>query len=492
MLIKKIPAIFTLVASLLFLTSCHDDYFKRIELMEGQVENLQTLCDQINENIYSLQRLSISLQMKDRITKLTKLYSDDGQEVIGYKISFNTNSAITIYDGVAGKIPVIGTKYLVNEGGFFWTVQYDNDPVNYLTDASGNKIPANGSIIPFLKVVDGRWLVSYDSGKTFTDIGQATGESADTMFKSFKISDDYVEIVLTNGTTFKIPTQAAYEKLKQSTNEVNTNLAALKVLTKDIKDSVFVFITDMKDIKNEKDSVIGKRVFLSDGTDFPIYSYISSLVPIINAVKDTTDNNYYWGLKFDDSEFEWMLDEDGQRINVLSSQTNAPIFGAAVDTIATSANKGLYVWTFEKNGTPEYVFDNDSHTIQAVMNGNLFASITDKGAYVDFKIKATEETFKLYKKYAVVLDSTNFAMAVSDTVTVKYNLCGFDNESVDFITQDGFKAIADTAANSIRIISPAAFTSKASQVMAFFKYGDNDYSSTVTATFNITKKEEDE
>lgn len=462
-------------------------------MLESQVENLQTLCSQINENIYSLQRLSTSLQLKDRITKVTKLY-DDGQTVIGYKLFFNTSTAISIYDGVAGQIPVIGTKYVLGEGGFYWTIQYDNGKINFLTDASGNKIPANGSIIPFLKVVDGRWLVSYDSGKTFSDIGQATGDAADTMFKSFKITDDYVEIVLSNDTVFRIPTQSAYEKLKKSTDEINTNLKTLQRLTQNIKDSVFVFITEMKDIKNDVDSVIGQQVFLSDGTDFSIYSYISSLVPIINAVKDTTDNNYYWGIKYEDSEFEWLLTENGDKILASGEDVaEAPIFGAALDTISTSIHKGLYVWTKESNGVAEYMLDKDSLTIQAKLQGSLFANVTDYGAYVEFKIKETGDTFKLYKKYSVALDSTDFAMAVKDTVMVKYNLCGFENEVVDFITQDGFKAVADTSSNTIKIISPTYnFTSRASQVIAFFKYVSDDFTSTVTATFNITKKEEDE
>ena len=47
-------------------------------------------------------------------------------------------------------------------------------------DEKGNKVKAQGTdgkdvITPQLKIENGQWMLSMDNGKTWTDIGQATG-----------------------------------------------------------------------------------------------------------------------------------------------------------------------------------------------------------------------------------------------------------------------------------------------------------------------------
>jgi len=113
--------------------------------------------------------------------------------------------------GEAGATPVIGVAKDI-DGIYYWTLNG-----NWLVDESGNKVPTTGKdgadgvqgetgatgpqgpqgdqgetgttgpqgpqgeagkdgITPQLKIEDGRWLVSYDNGQNWVDVGQATGD----------------------------------------------------------------------------------------------------------------------------------------------------------------------------------------------------------------------------------------------------------------------------------------------------------------------------
>ena len=76
------------------------------------------------------------------------------------------------------------------DGCYYWTLDGE-----WLTDEKGNKVKAQGTdgkdgvdgedgndgtdgedgITPQLKIENGRWMLSMDDGKTWTDIGQAAG-----------------------------------------------------------------------------------------------------------------------------------------------------------------------------------------------------------------------------------------------------------------------------------------------------------------------------
>ena len=99
---------------------------------------------------------------------------------------------------IAETIPVIGVRK-DTDGCYYWTLDGE-----WLTDEKGNKVKAQGTdgkdgvdgedgndgadgedgtdgtngkdgITPQLKIENGRWMLSMDDGKTWTDIGQATG-----------------------------------------------------------------------------------------------------------------------------------------------------------------------------------------------------------------------------------------------------------------------------------------------------------------------------
>ena len=175
----------------------YDDSALRNDLndLENRVAKLEELCKQMNTNISSLQKIVEALQDNLSISKVEQI-SD------GYIIHFSDGSTATIKNGKNSEdAPIIGVKK-DTDGIYYWTLDG-----KWLTDEKGNKVKAQGTdgkdgvdgedgndgvdgedgvdgtngkdgkdgITPQLKIENGRWMLSMDDGKTWTDIGQATG-----------------------------------------------------------------------------------------------------------------------------------------------------------------------------------------------------------------------------------------------------------------------------------------------------------------------------
>ena len=198
---------------------------------EERIVKLETLCNQMNTNITSLQTIIIALQNNDYVTNIAPI--KEGSKEIGYTITFAKSGSITIYhgkDGENGKDGVNGTdgkdgqdgkdgadgkdgkdgytpKISVKQhtdGRYYWTLDG-----TWLLDGNGNMIPATGEdgkdgtngsdgkdgedgkdgingtdgkdgkdgITPLLKIEDGYWYLSYDNGTTWQKLGKATGNN---------------------------------------------------------------------------------------------------------------------------------------------------------------------------------------------------------------------------------------------------------------------------------------------------------------------------
>lgn len=190
-------------------------------------EQLQTLCNQMNTNISSLQTIIAALQNNDYVQSIVPLM-ENGKEV-GYTITFTKSGAVNIYhgkdgkdgadgqdgqngsngsdgvngtDGKDGHTPIIGVKQ-DTDGIYYWTVDGQ-----WLLDANGNKIKAVGTdgkdgqdgvngedgkdgengpqgptgpqgeqgVTPQLKIENGYWHISYDNGASWIQLGKANGE----------------------------------------------------------------------------------------------------------------------------------------------------------------------------------------------------------------------------------------------------------------------------------------------------------------------------
>ena len=203
----------------------YDDSALRNDLndLENRIAKLEELCKQMNTNISSLQKIVDALQDNLSISKVEQI-SD------GYIIHFSDGSTATIKNGKDSEdAPIIGVKK-DTDGIYYWTLDGE-----WLTDEKGNKVKAQGTdgkdgvdgedgtngkdgITPQLKIENGRWMLSMDNGKTWTDIGQATGadgtdgedgvdgkDGTNGIFKSVREDDDNVYFTLEDDSVITIP-----------------------------------------------------------------------------------------------------------------------------------------------------------------------------------------------------------------------------------------------------------------------------------------------
>ena len=305
---KKLLFLFS--AILVFAVSCSkfDDtkIWDKLDDHENRISELETLCKKMNTNITSLQGIVLALQNNDYISSITPIY--EGVNEIGYIINFTKSGKVTIYhgkdgaqgeqgvpgqngtngiDGVDGKTPVIGVAK-DTDGVYYWTVNG-----SWLVDETGAKIPTTGKdgaqgeqgntgatgsqgpqgvsgITPQLKIEDGRWLVSYDNGATWTDLGQATGDQGpqgkpgadgldgDAFFQSVTETDDYVSMILANGTEIKIPKypqEAARLSLQTTTGFTATFTGTVYHPSLDLKVTVYYSTRDNLTVYKNNGSV---------------------------------------------------------------------------------------------------------------------------------------------------------------------------------------------------------------------------------------------
>ncbi len=255
---KKLLLLFT-VAMLLFAgCSQFDDsrIWDAIDELEDRVDDLEDACEKMNTNIEALQTLVGALQNSDTIKSIAPI--KQGDKVVGYTITFTKSEPITIYhgndgkdgqngqngadgkDGKDGYTPVIGVAQ-DSDMVYYWTLDGE-----WLLDQNGNKIKANGTdgkdgqdgangtdgangsngedgadgITPQLEIRDGYWYISYDNGRSWVELGKATGEDGkdgqngadgengkdgDSLFESVTWDEEYAYFTLSDGTVIKIP-----------------------------------------------------------------------------------------------------------------------------------------------------------------------------------------------------------------------------------------------------------------------------------------------
>lgn len=221
--------------SLLAVVACSkfddSEIWSELKEHEDRIVKLETLCNQMNTNITSLQTIIIALQNNDYVTNIAPI--KEGSKEIGYTITFAKSGSITIYhgkdgengkdgqngtngtdgkdgqdgkDGKDGYTPKIGVKQHT-DGQYYWTLDG-----NWLLDDNGHMIPTTGEdgkngqdgedgkdgtngtdgtdgkdgvdgkdgqdgITPQLKIEDGYWYLSYDNGATWQKLGKATGNN---------------------------------------------------------------------------------------------------------------------------------------------------------------------------------------------------------------------------------------------------------------------------------------------------------------------------
>ena len=293
---KRLSTLFAAI-TLLLASGCskYDDssLWNSVTSLEERVYQLEQLCNQMNTNISSLQTIVTALQTNDCITGITPV-TEKGKE-IGYTITFTQSSPITIYHGKEGEkgetgatgqnghTPVIGAKQ-DTDGFYYWTLDGE-----WLTDGD-NKIKAQGDagpegepgITPQLKIENNYWEVSYDNGRSWTQLGKATGESSDSIFKhiDYTTSSDYVVFELFDGTTLQLP------KISELTIDLGVNSLAFQI---DETQTVSYLIKG-----GSADNVVIKAELLNDDGGYTLHTVpesatygkieISAKIPTVNRV----------------------------------------------------------------------------------------------------------------------------------------------------------------------------------------------------------------
>ena len=328
---KKLFSIIPVFLTLLVVgcTKPYDDSEIRADIadLQERVEALEEMCREMNTNISALQTIVSALQNNDYITGVTPI-TENGV-IIGYTITFAKSAPITIYhgeDGQDGYIPQIGVKK-DSDGIYYWTLDGE-----WMLDSNGNKIETQGpagvdGITPKLKIENGYWFVSYDNGKTWTQLGQATGDKGeqgdkgdkgdtglvgDSMFTDVDYSnEDYVIFTLSNGTQVKVPTWYVFEQLQTLCNQMNTNITALQTIVSALQNNDYV-TSVVPVVENGK--TIGYTINFTKSNPVTIYHGEKGQdghSPIV-GVKQDTDGLYYWTI-----DGEWLTDAEGNKIKAI-------------------------------------------------------------------------------------------------------------------------------------------------------------------------------
>ena len=199
------------------MAGCYDDSAlqKQLKDHESRLKELERLTAQQNTNISSLQTIVTALQDKDYVTSVAPI--NEGDEVVGYTITFSKSGAVTIHNGKDGYVPALGVKQESEGGVWYWTVDGE-----WLLDSKGGKVrasaedgedgaPGQSGVTPTLKIVDGYWYVSYDGGKTWEEepLGQATGDKGYTMFAEVTYDEEYLYITMADGEKLTLPRTSA-------------------------------------------------------------------------------------------------------------------------------------------------------------------------------------------------------------------------------------------------------------------------------------------
>ena len=369
----------------LFFYACqkYDDSEIRSQLgsLERRISQLESQCSQLNTNLSSLTGIVEAMRNNDYITSVTPV-TEDGVE-IGYKITFAKSGSVTVYhgkdgkdgadgkngvngkdgkDGKDGATPVIGVRKDPSDGLWYWTLNGE-----WMRDENGARVHSVGldgkngtdgkdgqngqdgvdGITPRLKIENLYWWISYDNGKTWSRLWKAVGENGkdgmngqdgadgDSFFQSINLDNpDYIVFTLSDGTSFSVPTQAAFDALTKRVNQINTNLGSLQQIVSALQANDFitsispymengvqvgyqlyfsksgaVIIYYGKDGKDGKDGADGANG--ADGTNGR--NGKDGKTPLIGVQQDS-DGIWYWTIDGD-----WLKDASGSRVKAVGA-----------------------------------------------------------------------------------------------------------------------------------------------------------------------------
>lgn len=190
---RKIMSIPMLVVAGFLLLCCggYDDssLVDRVTALENKVSSLES---KVNTNASSIQGILDASRSNDPVVGFKAL--EDGS---GYVLTFASGKSLTLLNGKDGKEPSVSVKK-DSDGFYYWTV----DGEFMMVDGRKMKAEGKDAVTPKFKIEKDRWMVSYDGGSTWSDLGRAKDE---TMLASVAVADGLVKIVLGDGTQITLP-----------------------------------------------------------------------------------------------------------------------------------------------------------------------------------------------------------------------------------------------------------------------------------------------
>lgn len=459
---KKFLSPVLLSAAVLLTMGCNSDYNGQLDDLEARLELVFAQCVEYNEALKTVSDLATAIESKDFVTGITKIMDQlDPSKEIGYTINFINHEPITITYGENGKIPYVNSiKGADNQ--YYWTVQYDDGEQTLIKDSDGNPVSCIGKV-PFITIRDKKWFITFDN-VNYTELGPADGKDADTIFKSFDVSDkNKVVITLSDGTVMELPTMLAYKDLVLEITQLNSTVKGQKALVEAAIDKV-TYIKSVNDIISDGAS-IGKCIVLSNGKSCNIYDVKRSNVPNILSKFDPADGNYYWAASFGDNPIKWIT-VGGTRIKSVGEDALVPTISMALDTVS-----GQYCWT-EQWGEAEPTFIRDSAGLVVAAIDTAESAIFqwyDNSSDYYVQLKTFDgDVYTLPKQYAVDVRTT-IEIKPNTSTFLPYTVYGDEKNltTVTVLTQGGFK-VTDYGDCRFLIDAPETFSSGTGQIVLIF------------------------
>lgn len=469
---------------LLLFTSCTKNLELRIDDLDKRITELETQVQELNSNIRSINAILNSVKLNDCITGVTVLENN-----VGYTVNFQKLGSFTIYHGKDVSVPKVGTKR-DTDGQYYWTIQYGNNPVEFLLDENGYQVSAVGNV-PLIKIQDGDFYVSYNGANgDWEYLGRAQGANGDEIFQNVEVAGDYVIFEMSNGQTFKIPTSKLVQSLNLTSLTISQSLESLSSLVEHLGQSSH-YVISVEDLVINGE-VSGSIVTMSDGTSFTVKDWIDQDGPCISAEKGPQDSVYYWAIVQTGQDLQWIFDEDGNRVAATSTHLEIPTVTAVRDTI-----DNVFYWGVVAQGDTTLMMDGLGNKLVAKYISDdfkLFRSINNTSPEYLVLILADGTTIMVPKQYAINFNTDSLFLDAAVDTSVNYIIYGIDNAAkYNLITQGDLTAslapnYSIIGEGKINISTGEGFDGNGKVVLMV--YAGHDSSKIMMKTINVAWKED--
>lgn len=304
---NKLPVFLRLMAfslSALLLFGCHQDLDDQIDALLEDVARMEQQVSKLNESLGSLSDLIKAVEKNDHISAITE-FMDGGRPA--YRITFTSGSTLVLHHGTNGISPIVGVRFNEEFGAYYWTIQMGPDGTpTWMTNSYGLRVRATGSV-PRLKIEDGVWWFSLDEGISWNKCnwGPAQGEPGSSVFSTIDTSDPYyVTFLLNDWTSFRLPTQKAFDELEEQCKTVNEQISTYSDMVNKV--DLNYFVKSVSQYREGDES--GYRFTLESGKVITIRNGFSSRDSVLLSARAWTDGKYYWAFRNRSTDdYQWLL-----------------------------------------------------------------------------------------------------------------------------------------------------------------------------------------